>query len=375
MKRYHLTKWISWTALILLATAGCSRPVLDYRNADVSDGLIYAGGANEPFTGTVTHVPDSFMLNGEGHAKFMKELGGDKYAIALFLKAVLGNGSPAALCTISVRKGYVDGAATCYKPQSDTQVIEAHFVGGQLSGKLTYYNPEKPDQKLAEGSFEDGQPDGTEKIYSASTGELVAKVNWSRGLYEGGYASYSEMNGKVVLKGAFVQGLRDGTWEQYTKDGKQLVVRAVYRKGLLNGTEEDFDAETGGKTLLVDQWIDGKVTGTRKVWDKNGALVSDETYADGTLIQHQEPSAKSENSLAPTNDASMESATAAVARGLGENEPSAASQSPETPASLDACVNDWTKAHRKAVGEDALISMDQLSEWQDWCRQGKRAPR
>lgn len=375
MKKYHLTKWISWTALILLAPAGCSRPVLDYRNAEVSDGLIYAGGANEPFTGSVTHVPDSFMLNGEGHAKFMKELGGDKYAIALFLKAVLGNGSPAALCTISVRKGYVDGAATCYRPQSDTRIVDAHFAGGQLSGKLTYYNPDKPDQKLAEGSFENGQPDGAEKIYSASTGELIAKVNWSSGLYEGGYASYSEANGKVVIKGSFVQGLRDGTWEQYTKDGKQLVVRTVYQKGLLNGKEEDFDAETGEKTLLVDQWIDGKITGTRKVWDKNGALVSDDTYADGTLIQHRDASTHPVNSSAPTKDAYLESATAAVVQGLGMNAASAVTQSIETQPAVDACVNDWTKAHRRDVGEDAVISMDQVSEWQDWCRQGKRAPK
>jgi antitoxin component YwqK of YwqJK toxin-antitoxin module len=357
----------TWMVLALVAAAGCSHPVLDYRNAEVSDGLIYARGANEPFTGKVTHVPDSFMINGEGHDKFMKEIGGDRYAVARLLQVVLGSGSPASLCTISVRKGYVDGSATCYRPQTDSKVIEAHFDGGQLSGRLVYYNPEKPDQKLAEGSFDGGQPDGTQTIYGASTGERTAKVNWSHGLYDGGYASFDEANGKVVLRGTFAQGQREGTWEKYAKAGKSLVARERFRHGLLGGVQEFFDADTGKRTLLVDKWTDGKISGSKKLWDKNGVLTSDEIYADGTLIERKDVSVKPRVEEEPPKRPLVGALSAPESKGSVRDR--------ATSADLDACVNEWTAAHRKVVGEDALITVDQLDEWREWCRQGKRATR
>lgn len=365
--------------MTVLLIVGCSHPILDYRNAEVSDGLIYANGANEPFTGSVTHVPDGFMIHGEGHAKFMKEVEGDRYAVAQFMQAVLGDGSPTFLCTIDVRKGYVDGAATCYRPQSDTKVIEAHFAGGQLSGRLIYYNPGKPEQKLAEGGFERGEPDGQQEIYSASGGELVKKVSWSNGLYDGKYARYNESNGKVVLKGSFTQGRRDGTWEEFTADGKQLIARATYKDGSLDGKEEHFDADTGKRTVLVDRWIEGKISGDRKTWDKNGVLEGDEVYADGTLMERKDVSAKSEGGSDPLSPEVMKAlsdpvpVTSAPVVTTAGTDPS--SQSREASATFDACVNDWTVAHRKAVGNDAVISVDQLDEWRAWCAQGKRAPK
>ncbi|GAB3781385.1 toxin-antitoxin system YwqK family antitoxin [Dyella agri] len=363
--------------MALLALTGCSHPVLDYRNAEVSDGLIYAGGANEPFSGTVTHVPDSFMMNGEGHAKFMNEMGGAKYATARFVQAILGRDSSTSLCTISVRKGYVDGLAACYRPQSDTQIIEAHFVVGQLSGKFVYYNPDKPGEKLAEGSFEEGQPDGTQKIYSASTGELREKMHWSHGLYDGDYVTYNETNGKVVLKGAFVQGKREGTWMEYATTGEPLIAKEGYRHGLLQGVQEVFDADTGKRTRLVDQWVDGKISGSRKTWDKNGVLIDDETYADGTLVQHKDVSTKASNEVdsragdqagAPAGSASP----ASPKQGAAETAP--VGDQHEASTTLDACVGVWARVHRKAVGDDAMISADQLDEWRQWCAQGKHAP-
>lgn len=364
---------------VLLAATGCSHPVLDYRNAEVSDGLIYAGGANEPFTGSVTHVPDNFMINGEGHTKFMRELGGDRYAVVRLMQVVLGRGAPASLCTISVRKGYVDGAATCYRPQTDTRAIEAHFDQGQLSGKLVYYNPEKTEQKIVEGSFKDGQPDGQQKIYGASSGGLVTKVTWSHGLYDGDYASYNESNGKAVLKGNFAGGRRNGTWEQFTADGKTLIVQASYKDGNLDGVEEHFDPDTGKRILKIDRWTDGKIGGTKKIWDRNGVPVSDETYADGVLVDRKDVSANQQSNLDPLQQQLM---TALAGSGVATSAPqklaevaSPTGQPHGPPADLDACVSDWVAAHRKAVGDDAVIAADQLDEWQAWCVQGKRAPK
>jgi antitoxin component YwqK of YwqJK toxin-antitoxin module len=365
LRHILLTAWL----ISLSTVAGCSQPVLDYRNAEVSDGLIYAAGANEPFTGSVTHVPDSFIIHGDGHAKFMKEAVGNEYAAARMVQAILGRDSSTSLCTASARKGYIDGTALCYRPQSDTRIIEARFASGQLTGKFVYYNPDKPDQKLTEGSFDDGgQPDGTQKIYSASTGELVTKLNWSHGLYDGDYAKYNESNGKLVLKGSFVDGKANGTSEQYTPDGRQLIARVGHKNGYLDGREEHFDAETGKRTLLVDQWIEGKINGNRKIWDKQGTLISDENFSNGVLVPSKGSDVQS-NSLKNQLTEALTSPSPAAS----SQQQNAAKESPPV-TDLDACVGGWTTAYHKEAGADAMVTTDQLDEWQEWCRQGKLAP-
>lgn len=37
----------------------------------------------------------------------------------------------------------------------------------------------------------------------------------------------------------------------------------------------------------------------------------------------------------------------------------------------DACVDSWLKAFKKETGDDSMISMDQMGEWDKWCQQGK----
>ena len=40
--------------------------------------------------------------------------------------------------------------------------------------------------------------------------------------------------------------------------------------------------------------------------------------------------------------------------------------------SVQACVYKWTKAYRKEKGDkEALVNADQLSEWEQWCKEGK----
>ena len=375
MKTSHRIPLAALMAATLLAITGCSKPVLDFRNAEMPDGLIYATGANEPFTGTVTHVPDRFLLgDAKGYAKFVQEAGGDGDAVARMWRFARGIGSPTFLCDVSARKGYVDGKAICYLPRTDTKLIEAHFSEGRLSGGLVYYNPDSPTQKLIAGSFDAGQPDGTEKIYSPSTGKLVESVSWSDGTYDGDFARYNAANGKVVLEGAFVGGERDGDWKQYTDDGARLIDRGRYREGQLDGVGEAFDAETGKRVALVDKWIDGKINGERKTWDKDGVLLTDEVYVDGKKVADKnvkDPSnADSESLEGRLNEALTGPVSTAT-----PSEDAAALPAPS--ATLDACVQGWTTANHEAAakaGVDDVASADQIDEWETWCKQGKKAP-
>jgi antitoxin component YwqK of YwqJK toxin-antitoxin module len=362
-------------AATLLALSGCSKPILDFRNVEMPDGLIYASGANEPFTGTVTHVPDSFLLSdAKGYAKFVQEAGGDGDAVARFVRFARGSDSPTFLCDVSARKGYVEGKATCYVPGTDTKLIEAHFSGGRLSGGLIYYNPDSPAQKLIEGGFDAGQPDGTEKIYSPSTGKLVESVNWSDGAYDGDFARYNATNGKVVLEGAFAEGKRDGGWKQYTDDGTRLTDRWNYQKGQHDGVGETFDSETGKRIALIDKWVDGKINGEHKTWDKNGVLLTDEVYVDGKKVADENVTDASHTDSEPLEGRLNQALAGAVSTAAS---PSPAATSPASPATLDACVQGWTTANHDAAakaGVDDVVTADQVDEWEAWCKQGKQAP-
>ena len=333
----------------LLALAGCSKPVLDWRNAEVTDGTIYAPSANEPFSGVVTHVPDSFIFsNDSGYNQFMQEAGGAGYATARFLQAVMGSDSPNFYCQVSVRKGLLDGSATCEPPQVENTIIEAHFDGGRLSGKFVYYNPDKPDQKLIVGRFDQGQPDGTQKIYSASTGKLIKKVGWSDGTLDGDFASYNETNGNVVLEGAFADGKRSGRWKQYTADGEHLTAKFGYSKGLYDGVAEGFDPDTGKRTALVGKWVNGKIDGERKTWDKNGILLTDEVYADGKLVKSKDVSTNLSNQVAKALTEPT-SATPASMQTTAPGQANAAQSSqlpPDDPKAL------WALQHAGATASD-----------------------
>ncbi|WP_426701660.1 hypothetical protein ACPPVV_01195 [Rhodanobacter sp. Col0626] len=350
MKTPHRIPLATLMATTLFALTGCSKPVLDFRNAEMPDGLIYATGANEPFTGTVTHVPDSFLLSdAKGYAKFVQEAGGDGDAVARMWRFAQGIGSPTFLCDVSARKGYVDGKAICYVPRTDTKLIEAHFSEGRLSGGLVYYNPESRAQKLIEGSFDAGQPAGTEKIYSPSTGKLVESVAWSDGTYDGDYA-------------------------RYTDDGTQLTDRWRYRKGQYDGVAETFDADTGKRIALVDKWVEGKINGERKTWDKNGVLLTDEIYVDGKKVANKDVTDASQ-----ADGESLEGRlNQALSGPVSTNTPPApAAISPAAPATLDACVQRWTAANHEAAakaGVDDAATADQVDEWETWCKQGKEVP-
>lgn len=68
---------------------------------------------------------------------------------------------------------------------------------------------------------------------------------------------------------------------------------------------------------------------------------------------------------------SMAAATSSQPTPSSATVPSAAS-----PTSLAACVKGWTNAnHRETVkaGVDDAITMTQVDEWEEWCKDGKQA--
>ncbi|MBU9418073.1 hypothetical protein KTE23_15970 [Burkholderia multivorans] len=71
MNQHYVAQTMIIVASILLA--GCKGDVLDYRNAQVVNGKVYAGDANTPFSGKVTNVPVPDILNNQpGYQRMMQ---------------------------------------------------------------------------------------------------------------------------------------------------------------------------------------------------------------------------------------------------------------------------------------------------------------
>ncbi|WP_062082213.1 hypothetical protein [Caballeronia udeis] len=72
---------------------------MDYRNAEISNGQIFAGGDNKPFSGHLTNLPEQQIRNSRnGLAQVMQVVG-------LGNQNFHGNSS-AVLCDVDVKNGY-----------------------------------------------------------------------------------------------------------------------------------------------------------------------------------------------------------------------------------------------------------------------------
>ena len=149
---------------------------------------------------------------------------------------------------------------------------------------------------------------------------VIYRFNWTNGKGDGTEEQFDEASGNLIYRATAVDGKYDGERVQYMRDGKTLVYRATFKNGILDGPYEENDPSTGASV--------------RKTVFKAGV---DQVAASGTQ---------------------------GVQTSSGGNS-----------SSLDACVDAWTSAHRAVVGKEAAISVDQLSEWEAWCKEGKRPER
>ncbi|CAD6557068.1 DUF4087 domain-containing protein [Paraburkholderia metrosideri] len=267
---------------LLCATAasllvyGCSDKDLDYRNAEVNNGKIYAGDGNTPFSGRVTNVPfNQALMPQPGFSTAMQTF-----------NAVIKGPAPglynAALCDLHVRDGLLDGKAICKAPQSDVVRAEAAFSDGTLKDTLTI-NDEDGTTVLTSVSFVDGQPDGKQEIRKPGTHQLIHVVHWRKGVLDGEEEGFDEDTGNRILLANWSNGQHDGDYAEYAPDGKQVIRHVKFVQGAKDGVEELFYPDTG-KPRQYGQYVHGRATGTAKAWDPDGRLVYERDYADGNKI-------------------------------------------------------------------------------------------
>lgn len=315
--------------------AGCGPNVLEARNAEIVNGKIYKQGANTGFTGKVTNVPHTkILLEQEGFSTFSKTLQQVPGTGRTLDRLVLSM----SVCDLQVEEGVPDGKVSCALPQSQIQRYQMEFKDGKLHGPVTVYDVTEENNIAATASFADGLLDGKE-IFSVKTKKLIRRVHWDEGRPEGEEEGFHEETGRKNLSIRYADGKFDGPYIRYAADGERVIYRAHLSARLLDGVEEEFDAETG-RPLRYVEWAKGKRNGKLKQWDAEGNLSAHAVYEDGRDVTPKQ--------------------------GIEANANAASA------SDVQACVDLWVVASRKERGDDAIVSTDQLGEWESFCRTGRR---
>ncbi|AOJ02237.1 hypothetical protein WS70_10710 [Burkholderia mayonis] len=377
-----------------LALAGCKGDVLDYRNAQIVNGKVYAGDANKPFSGTLTNVPSGIVLESQsGFRKVVASI--ERVLPALtydYVRSVGIDYFPTDLripvpvyCDTHVDNGILDGNAVCKAPNTDNVRLEMAFKGGRPDGQLTIYTPDGVSQKLATIAFRDGEPDGRQEIYSPTTHRLVHASNWTKGAPEGQEEGFDENTGNRILIATYVNGQVNGPFTRYAADGKQITYRAIFVNGKPEGTEETYDPMTGKLTGRAE-YTNGLLNGTVKRWNADGKLVYEKDYQNGqeslpapavtACLDRRYTAFYRSGDLRENVNSEQRNRWEAECKeeSRGSASSTRRSESAATTSSSDdeICVSIWTAAFHRENGDDAIVTADQLGEWRSWCKDGKR---
>lgn len=260
------------TATVLLTACGGS--ILDFRNAEISNGKLYKAGADAGFTGTVTNIPHIKLLSSQPGLAQMNRLLRTTLADNFeWDRHVLAQ----SVCDVKVKKGSPDGEAVCKLPRSETLHSRLTFKDGVLDGAYTRYDMTAANHVLIAANFKEGKPDGKHEFFSAQTQKIISRLPWKDGKLEGEEKVFHPDNGNQTGSYHYKDGKFDGPAMRWGADGKMVTYRATMSEGAQDGVEEEFYPETG-KPFRRTEWNHGKKNGRLQEWDAQGNPTRDTVY-------------------------------------------------------------------------------------------------
>ena len=317
-------------AQVILAStallAACGPSVLDFRNADVSNGKIYERRADKPFSGSVTNVPETSALAGQpGFAPMSRAI-----------LAAIGTGRAAdrllitpSLCDIKVKDGSLVGDASCAVAQGKIERYQMSFKDGVLHGPFKYFDLTEKNNVVANAKFKEGRLHGEMEIFNLDGQKLINRLEWAEGQPKTEEV-FSPQTGKRITQIAYKNGKFDGEIKRWASDGQRLTYSATLVEGAQNGVEEEFYPETG-KPRRRTEWVLGKRHGSFQEWDSDGSAVGEAKFENGRLIEVRS----------------------------------------SRPGELGECVEVWIK-ERRSYSVEIDVSGDQFAEWEKRCQSGQR---
>ncbi|KGS91813.1 putative lipoprotein [Burkholderia pseudomallei] len=345
---------------IVVMLAACGNKVLDYRNAQITNGKVYAGNADEPFSGKVTNVPfNAVFLNQPGYKKLI----GPTNAL------IMGLYGTSLLCEIEVDDGALNGDVSCKKQQSEVVQVKAHFKGGALVDDFAMYDQSGKNPTL-EASFKEGQPDGEINAYSPDTGKLVSQQTLKNGLNEGKFKQWDPKTGNLILESNYKNGILNGEFITYDADSNVLG-KGTYSNGKFTGTGKLTLGHYAGaayQTSIDVQTVEGviqnqgEIDNEKKFVDEVNRCadrIKGETY-DRTRAF---PTKKELPSIVEQCKQSVSSGTPTLSPTSGEGAKS-------KDVTQVACVKRWTDAYMRDP-MNAGVTNAQIQQWEGFCSQGK----
>lgn len=356
-------------AIAAVLLSACKGEVLDYRNAQMVNGKAYDGSANEPFSGKLANLPDRSLLIEQAVFQLTGKLA--SIALADSVPAAERNAQSflrrsgaetllsGALCDVQIDGGLPDGPAVCKVPRSDVVRIETSFKHGALDGSFKLSGGQN-DGTLLEVISSNGQPNGTENVYNWIDHKLIPTF-WNKGIAAGTEEAFDPNTGALVKRATFLDGKYEGDVVHYSPDGKQVTIRATY--------------------------VGGKPNGPYKEWDPSGTLIADKIYANGVEVGADGSDvgacvnewddayrAVPGRRAFPTAELKQDweaSCRAGKHPSTSDYDLSGRTASDGQPAP-NGCVDARTAAYRRERGDDAIVTVDQIGEWQSLCKEGKR---
>lgn len=169
---------------------------------------------------------------------------------------------------------------------------EGYYKIGLMEGSWAGWYPN--GNKNYEGKILDGLKEGEWSFWFVS-GKMREKGRYSKGKKQGHWEFYHELGGKES-EGNFIDEKHDGKWTYYyacpeCKPGEsgQKMREETSKNGDLEGKAIVW--YPGGAVQSETNFKDGKPHGEWKQYNKNGTLVMNRIYKDGTLVKDK----KSEN--------------------------------------------------------------------------------
>ena len=250
-----ISRWAALGAALLLSA--CSKPVLHWRNAEVSNGKIYEVGANKPFDGVVTDVP---------HEKLSRRLGTNvlwniRTNQPTGLASLLGGLDFA--CDVTVEEGLVTDHVLCRHPQSQVVAYEGSLTEGGLDGEIAFHASN--GGRVAVLPMKDGRVEGRARVYYGDNPEqLSLEADMANSRYNGELVGYYP-SGKTKAKGRNLNSAPDGVWEVYREEDGTVSERVTYEAGKIT-SRHLYEAD--GKEYLSEQ----------QMWDLHRVIASDDNF-------------------------------------------------------------------------------------------------
>ncbi len=217
------------------------------------------------------------------------------------------------------------------------------------------------------GTMKDGLAQGLFEYFDSGTTDIKKRSNFKDGKYHGLVEVFNPDLGKLISKSEWQNGQRQGEQKEWDATGEVLLTELRWESGKQSGVqrwgdrEENFkDGQLHGTSTRYASTVDGDGPIVRKFFEEQRRIESLgggsfflPLYGPTKIAAKQEYSAGSK-----VPESAVESGT----RNAGSL----------TEAELQACTTGWTNAHRKEAGEEAMIRMEMVAEWESLCRQGKK---